>query len=84
MKTLWEVSDANVTLVIERRKIMIRELNAKVRQNLPIVWCPTILIVKQLQGGHGTGKTGKTGNLVLTLPDRENTGNFVLTQGKIC
>ena len=31
------------------------------------------------QGGHGTGKTG---NLVL-FPDRENTGNFALTQGKI-
>ena len=30
------------------------------------------------QGGHGTGKTG---NLVL-FPDRENTGNFVVTQGK--
>ena len=33
------------------------------------------------QGGHGTGKTG---NLVLTFADRQNTGNFVLTQGKIC
>ena len=31
------------------------------------------------QGGHGTGKTG---NLVL-FQDRENTGNFTLTQGKI-
>ena len=44
------------------------------------------------QGRHGTGKTG---NLVLTFsrqgkqgiwfllfPDRENTGNFVVTQGK--
>ena len=29
------------------------------------------------QGGHGTGKTG---NLVLTFSDRENTGNFAVTQ----
>ena len=29
------------------------------------------------QGGHGTGKTGKTGNLkVRRFPDRENTGNL--------
>ena len=36
-------------------------------------------IVTVMQGGHGTGKTG---NLVLTFPERENTGNFVVTQGK--
>ena len=45
------------------------------------VWFALLMIVEQ--GGHGTGKTAKTGNLVLTFPDRENTGNFALTQGKI-
>ena len=42
-----------------------------------------------LQGGHGTGKTGKTGNLVLTFSrhgkHREfcyNTGKVFETQGK--
>ena len=41
------------------------------------------------QGGHGTGKTGKTGNLVLTFSrqgkHREiccNTGKILETQGK--
>ena len=48
VKTQLEVSGANVTLVTERRKTMIRVLNAKVRQNLPNVSCPTILIVKQI------------------------------------
>ena len=48
VKTQWEVSGASVTLVTERRKIMIRVLNAKVRQTLLIVSCPTVLIVKQL------------------------------------
>ena len=32
----------------------------------------------QRQGIHGTRKTG---NLVLLFPDRENTGNFLVTQG---
>ena len=31
------------------------------------------------QGGHSTGKTG---NWFLLFPDRENTGNFAVTQGK--
>ena len=30
------------------------------------------------------GKQGKQGIWFLLFPDRENTGNFVLTQGKIC
>ena len=41
------------------------------------------------QGGHGTGKTGKTGNLVLTFSRQgkhrefdSNTGKNLLTQGK--
>ena len=42
---------------------------------------PRLSELMSRQGGHGTGKTG---NLVLTFPDRENTGNFVWTQGKIC
>ena len=35
------------------------------------------------QGGHGTGKTGKTGNLVLTFSRQGKHRNFALTQGKI-
>ena len=42
-----------------------------------------------LQGGHGTGKTGKTGNLVLTFSRQgkhrelcSDTGKNLLTQGK--
>ena len=41
------------------------------------------------QGGHGTGKTGKTGNLVLTFSRQgkhrefcSDTGKNLLTQGK--
>ena len=30
------------------------------------------------------GKQGKQGIWFLLFPDRENTGNLVLTQGKIC
>ena len=42
-----------------------------------------------VQGGHGTGKTGKTGNLVLTFSRQgkhrefcSDTGKNLLTQGK--
>ena len=37
------------------------------------------IVLNIAQGGHGTGKTG---NWFLLFPDRENTGNFVVTQGK--
>ena len=40
-------------------------------------------IAFNVQGGHGTGKTG---NWMLTFPDRENTGNLlnlIFTQGKL-
>ena len=43
----------------------------------------------QRQGGHGTGKTGKTGNFVLTFSRQgkhrefcSDTGKNLLTQGK--
>ena len=36
-----------------------------------------------IQGGHGTGKTGKTGNLVLTFSRQGKHREFSLTQGKI-
>ena len=46
-------------------------------------------VAEVLQGGHGTGKTGKTGNLTLTFSrqgkHREfccDTGKIVETQGK--
>ena len=42
-----------------------------------------------IQGGHGTGKTAKTGNLVLTFSKQgkhrefcSDTGKNLLTQGK--
>ena len=39
-----------------------------------------------MQVGHGTGKTGKTGNLVLTFSRQRkhcsDTGENLLTQGK--
>ena len=48
----------------------------------------TVLLLN-IQGGHGTGKTGKTGNLVLTFSRQgkhrefcSDTGKNLLTQGK--
>ena len=59
------------------------------RQNTDILSKVSDVIIKSTQGGHGTGKTGKTGNLTLTFSrqgkHREfccDTGKIVETQGK--
>ena len=46
-------------------------------------------VMNSTQGGHGTGKTGKTGNLVPTFSRQgkyrefgSDTGKKLLTQGK--
>ena len=50
---------------------------------------PRLSELMSRQGGHGTGKTGKTGNLVLTFSRQgkhrefcSDTGKNLLTQGK--
>ena len=44
---------------------------------------PVNLLYAHLQSVHQSGHgTGKTGNLVINFPDRENTGNLGTTQGK--
>ena len=52
--------------------------------------CANAMVTRRMdQGGHGTGKTGKTGNLVLTFSRQgkhrefhSDTGKNLLTQGK--
>ena len=56
---------------------------------MKMYWRNLTLYHKYLQDGHGTGKTGKTGNLVLTFSRQgkhrefcSDTGKKLLTQGK--
>ena len=43
-----------------------------------------LLLSTPLQGGHSTGKTGQTGNLVLTFSRQGKHREFGSDKGKIC
>ena len=74
--------------------LILRRRNITDNKAVNIITAPvsqeeTFITFNQYQGGHGTGKTGKTGNLTLTFSrqgkHREfccDTGKIVETQGK--
>ena len=46
------------------------------------VRCGISIVLMPTQGGHGTGKTGKTGNLVLTFSRQGKHREFCFDTGK--
>ena len=49
-----------------------------------IIQTPVSSVSGKVRVATAQGKQGKQGIWFLLFPDRENTGNFVVTQGKIC
>ena len=77
---LFEEVDILIPAAIEHAIDMsnVDKIKAKVCSGFPPKWLVDLLRVATAQG-----KQGKQGIWFLLFPDRENTGNFALTQGKI-